>query len=306
MSHKNQHIIPKAYLKYFASDSKVHVVQLDNQYKRNVQLKGIGDKIFCDFKKGYYNFPNKNNEPYLEKMFGKVETKDYEEIMENIISKNDLGIETKNLIVKWMHMMKMRNSFLRDTFSGNIEWTEKTMLRLKTKSKISEEKSKAINLESIKSAKVIQLSTFLDNYQESLKDFFINFMFKDWTILKSDRINFLTSDNAGFSVSLSVENFSRGFKPVSSMYNLDKNVHVIHYFPLSNNYCLCLLPILKEIKEEEINSLADSKISFEEADEGKITLINKMTIQTSHKLVIGNKASDLENMNSFIESKFTP
>jgi len=45
MSYKKQHITPEAYLKYFAKENKVQVIQLNNEYRRNIQIKGIGDKI---------------------------------------------------------------------------------------------------------------------------------------------------------------------------------------------------------------------------------------------------------------------
>ena len=304
MSYKKQHIIPEAYLKYFATNSKVNVIQLNNEYRRNIQEKGIGDKIFCDYENFYYNYPNSRNEPVLEKMFGRIESNDYETIMTNVHYNTDLGFETKNIIINWLLMMKMRSSFFRDTFSNNIAWAERTKSKLKARSNISDLEEKEINATSKTVAKAIQLSAFLDDYQKTLKEYFVNFMYKDWSILKSDSINFITSDNPGFSVSLSMENFSKGINPVSSNYNLDRKNQVIHYFPLSKRYCLSLIPIFRNIEEDKINELTHSQIEIEVADTKKVQTINEMTIQTSHKLIIGNEFSDLENWIETIKQRF--
>lgn len=120
MTHKKQHIIPEAYLKYFSTNSKVYVIQLNNEYRSNIQEKGIGDKIFCDYENYYYNFPNRSNKPILENMFGRIESNDYETIMSRVNKNLDLGFETKDIIINWMLMMKMRNSFFRDTFAKNM------------------------------------------------------------------------------------------------------------------------------------------------------------------------------------------
>lgn len=304
MSHKNQHVVPKSYLKYFATNSKVNVFQLDNKYRRNIQEKGIGDKIFCDYSESYYDYPNSRNEQILEKMFGRIESNDYEIIMTNINHDTDLTFETKNLIINWLLMMKMRSSFFRDTLSKNIAWVEKIKSKLKTLDNISDLEEKAINTKSKTIAKTIQLSVFFDDYQNILSDYFTNFMSKDWSILKSDSINFITSDNPGFSVSLSREKFSKGINPVSPIYNLDRENHIIHYFPLSKRYCLCLLPIFRNIEVDSVNELIQSKIEIEVADTNKIHSVNEMTIQTSHKLIIGNEFSDLENCRASIEQRF--
>lgn len=130
MSYQNQHIIPKAYLKYFSENNFVHFIQLNNKYKTQVQKEGIGHRVFCDYEKKYYDFPNSKNEPVLEKMFQKWESRDYETIDERIESKQNISYETKQLIIEWLLMMKTRNSFYRDKISQVSAWLEKTKFGL--------------------------------------------------------------------------------------------------------------------------------------------------------------------------------
>ncbi len=304
MKYRKQHIIPEAYLKYFSTNSKVFVIQFNNTHRRNIQEKGIGDKIFCDYEDYYYNFPNINNEPILEKMFGRIESNDYETIMAGVESNSNLGFNIKDLLIKWLLMMKIRSSFFRDTFSKNISWAEKTITGLRTKTKLTEAEEKEINTKATRTAKTIQLSAFFDQYQETLKEYFVNFMYKNWLILKSDSSNFLTSDNPGFSASLSFENYLKGINPLSPIYNLDRNSNVIHYFPLSKKYCLCLQPILKRIDKQEVEELTQAKINIENVFSEKVDLINKMTIQTSHKLIIGIDNSYLAKWKDLIKENF--
>ena len=304
MDHEKQLIIPKVYLKHFATtNNKVKVIQLSNPHRRNIQEKGIGDQIFCDYEKRYYDFPNKRNEHVLEKMFGQIENEDYETIMSSVNSNEDLGYETKKKIINWTTMTKMRSSYFRDTFSSNIAWAEKTKSRLKSKSQISKEEEKNIEDKSKNIAKGIHLFSFFDNHNEILKEYFANFMCKDWSILKSTSSYFITSDNAGFSVSLSFDNFLRG-NSVSSMYNLDRVNPIIPYFPLSKEYTLCLFPLSQESIRKDVEDLKHTSIKIETVGNDKIYLINEMTIQSSYKLIIASESVDLENMLDLIKKRF--
>lgn len=299
MNYSNQHIIPQVYLKHFAENKCVYIIALSNKYNRAIQHKGIGDKVFCNYEKRYYDFPNYNNEPILEKYFSKRENTDYETIISRIDSRHNLSIETKFLIIDWILMMKTRSAFFRDRISKNISWIEEIKYRLINGN------DKLTEIDFIKNGKengkAIQLSSFLEynDYIEIQKEYSINFLNREWEILTTENDEFITNDNPGFSISISYDIYRLGLSPVSSIFNLDNSIYSIHYFPLTSNKCLCLSPIRKG-KSLEINS----DIKFQNASSEEVTIINHNTILTSYKLIISKSQNILINYRDIIKSKF--
>lgn len=294
----NQHINPKTYLKHFAEDKFVYSIKLDDKFQKKIYREGVGHKMFT--KKRYYNFPNRKNEPILENMFSIFENDDYNKISNNIENRIDLGITTKELLVDWILMMKYRSSKFRDNFSEAVSWAEKTMERLRSKSVLSKEKKKELEQKGKSIGKKIQLSAFLEEeqYIKLRKSFFVNFMSKNWVIMESKTINFITSDNPGYSFTSSQDIIRLNLSPISSMYNLNQKDNSTHVFPLTYNKCLFIIPFSENdvvtINERGVNTLLQKEIEFKECSTDDVNIVNDITASLAHELIIGKKEIDLK------------
>lgn len=293
----NQHINPKTYLKHFAEGKFVYVLQLKNEFQQNPLREGIGHKMFT--KRRYYNYPNTKNEPVLENTFAKIESGNYNVIINNIDKRMNLGIETKELLIDWMLMMKFRSTNFRDNFSNLVSWTEKTMEKLRTGEKLSDDKNQELDKKGKNVAKAMQLSAFLEKEQhtELRKSFFVNFMSRNWVILESNSINFITSDNPGYSFTLSRDIIRLNLSPVSSMYNLNQKDNSIHVFPLTSKKCLFLMPFSEhkayQINEKGVDFLLQEEIKFRECTIDEVTEVNDVTAFLAYELIIGKRETDL-------------
>lgn len=298
MGHKKQHINPEVYLKHFATKNFVYLINLKDKYRQNIQRKGIGDRVFWG--ENYYNFPNRKNEPILEKMFGKVESQTYEKIIENIENRTNLGYDTKQLLIEWLFMLKFRSKKFRDNFSELNSWLEKTMHGLKYGKESMQEKEEFFKESGKKVGKGMQLSAFLNKeiHPDLKKSFSLNFLYKHWEILEAEGKYFITSDNPGYSYTCSIDLIRLNISPISSMYNMNNSVNSFHVFPLTNDKCLLLSPIMKgdlpEINEKELEKLVDSEIKFRKCTESHLNQLNEGTATTAYNLIIGKKESDLK------------
>jgi hypothetical protein len=289
VSYNNQHIVPETYLKHFSEDKFVFFYDFNNDYKTNIQREGIGHKTF--WKKKYYSF--KGN-PSIEKSFSKFENH-YNKIIQDLENKTNLSLDMKSLISEWMALNKIRNPYLRDTFSRNIEWLNKTMRKLK-KEKYDET---ILKKNSIDQAKFLQLEKFINNtdYRELIKDYTVNFGSKRWRILIAEEDNILTSINPGFSVTVNFDIFRLNLSPVSSMYNLDRYSYVDHYYPLSSRMILVLEHEL--FTEEHLNpgrmeEFDKNEIEFVMGEQERIDQINLWTLETSNGIIISKQKETIE------------
>jgi len=295
--YKFQHTTPEAYLKYFSTDKFVHALELRNRYAKYIKKIGIGSKIFK--KKKYYDFPNKSNEPILEKAFGKIESKLYEDIIFSIRNKNNIGLELKMKSTEWIFMIKTRSTFFRENFEELFTWTEKTKYGLVNGKSAMDARLKEFEADGKHNAKAFQLSLFLDpKMHANLKENYIHsFLIKQWEVLTSDCVNFITSDNPGFSISFSEDIIRLNLSPLSSAFNLDNSINTKHYFPLTNNSCLCLTPHieieLEPDKEVDWSSLMSADVIYTEVSKKQIDFINKCTYLTSNDVVVAKEHSDL-------------
>lgn len=293
----NQHINPETYLKHFAEDKFIYAIQLNNKFQNKPFREGVGHKMFT--KRKYYNFPNRKNEPILENIFSNIENDDYNTIISNIENRINLRIDTKQLLVDWMLMMKFRSTKFRDNFSESVSWTENTMERLRTGNGLSQETERELEKKGKSIGKAIQLSAFLEKeqYTELRKSFFVNFMSRNWVIMESKSINFITSDNPGYSFTLSKDIVRFNLSPVSSMYNFNHKDNSIHVFPLTYNKCLFLTPFSEdevvEINDRGVDRILQKEIEFRECTIDEVNEVNDVTASLAHELIIGKTETDL-------------
>jgi len=289
VSHKKQHIVPETYLKHFSENKFVFFYDFNNAYKKNIQREGIGHKAF--WREKYYSFKDNTS---LEQSFSKFENH-YNKIIQDLENKTNLSLEMKSLISEWMVLNKIRNPYLRDTFSSNIEWINKTILKLKNE-KYDEA---TLKKNSIDQAKFLQLEKFVnhDDYRKIIKDYTINFSSKRWRIIFSKEDDVLTSINPGFSVTINFDIFRLNLSPISSLYNLDRNSYVDHYYPLSSKMILVLeheFFTQEYLKPGKMEEFAHKEIEFVAGEQEIINQINSWTIETSSGLIISKQKRILE------------
>ena len=121
-------------------------------------------------------------------------------------------------------------------------------------------------------------------------------MTKEWIVYVSEKKNFITSDNPGFSFTHSKENHLLNISTVFGDYNTNINKYVVHYFPLISKMCLCLKPYIwkDESTEEQISNDIHKEIQFQYVSDDIVESINDSTRWTAHKMVIGNLEADLK------------
>jgi hypothetical protein len=293
--YRKQHIVPKTYLKQFASqDNFVYVLEFNHQFRKSVQRKGIGHKIFCE--ENYYDFPNARREPVLEKMFARYEST-YNQGLEMLRSKSELGYPAKQLFINWMMMMKSRSTLMRESTSDLVSWIEKTSFGLMHGREKMEEREIEFAKKGKAIGKALQISMFLDDkmYDEVVRAYSANFLNREWTVWHSPNKHFITSDNPGFSYTFSKDLLRLKLSPVSRVYNLNNEIHSAHTFPLTSHLCLTMRPIKwkDDVDEATMSKAFMSNIKFETASEDFVFDVNRMTAQTSHKLVIARSSADL-------------
>lgn len=297
----HQHTIPRCYLKYFSTENRVWVFDLKNTFDNHTRQKGISDKIFT--RKEFYNFPNRSNEPVLENIFQKIESKDYHQIMQNVYSKTNLGPPTKILLLDWLLMMKLRSSYYRDNLNRLIHFAESTKYGLIEGRAAMKEKEPEFRNESKKISKAIQLSNFLSSgeYSKHRDECIKTFGPCEWAILRtSDENRFLTNGNPGYSITISEDIHRLNLSPYTPIYNLTRKRDeiAIHYFPLSLDYCLEISPIAALPNQEEyakqIIEIAKQDIKIKTANKAFVEKINQGTVQTAYELLIGNTSTDIE------------
>lgn len=273
----------------------MHFIELKSDRPKRIRKEGIGHKIFS--KTNYYNL---KGDPFLEMAFGKIESRDYEIIVERLKSRQNIGIDTKHRMIKWIMMLKLRSTSFRENLTRLFTWKEKTQYGLVNGRLAMEEKEAEFILKGRRIAKSSQISAFLDreSYIKSLTAFASNFLNHEWVILSADDSSFITNDNPGFSISISMDIVRLNFSPLSSQFNLDESVYSIHYFPISDKMCLKLIPMIERHAPNTtyavIEKLMNADIKFEKSTEEEIHVINESTFKTSNEIVVSRHSSQLK------------
>ena len=81
-----------------------------------------------------------------------------------------------------------------------------------------------------------------EEYKKTLSDYNENFKMKEWVVLQSNDLRFLTNDNPGFSLTFNQNIELLKMNPCFGDYNLSDNGLIIHVFPLAPEMCLYLRP----------------------------------------------------------------
>lgn len=291
----HQHIVPKVYLKYFSDNNFVHVVNFKDPFRKNIQRKGIGDKVFC--RKKYYDFPNKHESQYVEDQLSGFEGY-YNEVVKRLTDRSNLGYDTKQLIINWLHVSKIRNTHLREHMSELIGWVERTKYGLVHGAEAMRQREAEFARQGSIGGKLFQLENFINekSHNEIKQQYSFDLLKKEWTILVSKQQNFITNDNPGFSYTLNPDWMRLGYSPLTKVFNLSDRGLVTHFFPLAPTLCLMTKPFpwTEHTTEKEIEEDVLRNIAFDEAATAFVDLINKATIECANGLLIARDKADIE------------
>jgi len=283
--YRKQHILPKAYLKYFSKDNSgkgIYVLKLSSKSEK-AEIKNQGDSIF--WKKDFYTENRFEDKYIIEKSFGIVESK-YHSIVDSLKKQESLiNQEVRFGLIWWIALSKIRSPKIRDDY----ERKEKFFTQ------ISEILPSAYNTQSqqvkehfSRFAKQYHLDYFLDNdlFNKTFSEIASCLLTKQWIILIApESIKFWTSDNPGFSV-YSDEYEEKGFiTPDPSLNKLTIDSH--HFYPLTKDYCLECAP---HEKGSVINSnLNDEIVSYKHINHAICAEINRFTALTANDLIITDR-----------------
>lgn len=268
----------------------MYVINYADQFRKNIQRHGVRAKIFCE--PNYYNWKDRT----LEKQFSKYEGA-YHDIIQRLTNRSSIGLEMKHWVSQWMHMCKMRSKFVRDLVANIFTNIERYSFGYKYGGEEMKKYSKEFIDKGQLGGKIFQLQNFqTEEYRKRLEELTKNFLFKEWIVYISDKKNFITSDNPGFSYTHSKKNSLLKIPPVYGDYNINIQHSVVHYYPLTLKMCLCLRPYIwnNESTEEQIERDMIKEIQFENISEKSLESINYCTRFGAHKMVIGNLKEDLE------------
>jgi hypothetical protein len=203
----------------------------------------------------------------------------------------------KHWISQWMHMSKMRSEFVRDIVSNIFTNVERYSFGYEFGSEEMKRRSAEFKGKGKLGGKIFQFENFeTKEYWNSLEELTKNFLTKEWVVYLSQKKNFITSDNPGFSFTYSSQNQLLKYSPVFGDYNTSMDKFVVHFYPLTSKMCLCLKPFTwrDDSTEEQISNDINKVIQFESITDDMTESINDCTQHTSYKMVIGNLKSDVE------------
>lgn len=288
---KKQHIVPKAYLKYWEIDdnknkSHVYGINLKDKYKKGIQRFGLNHKVFKEVK--YYNDKSFKNPYYIEYFLSKNVENRFPKIMDEVIKEVNLSTEIRDDIISWLYFSNARSPIIRNNLKRISSHLQRVMEYMEGNN-LSDEKEIEIENNANKGAKEYHLKFFNDNdvllkngnlFKESLLN-------KQWRILKSNRLlEFWTNDNPGFSPNL-IERFAVD-EPYHSV--MEMNKQSIVYYPLSPKYCLEIKPF------DESNNISNEEniVKYEYATFELIEFINKGVFSTAIKMLVSKSKESLE------------
>lgn len=287
----NQHIVPRTYLKRWRiSDDQnfVYAIDISNKYNKGVQKIGLNDRLFT--RRRYYNDPSFQNAYIIEDVLGEDIEPLYGLIMQEIELEKDISLSTRENIIQWLYVSKMRSPNIRDNAKDLISKILNTIERYR-KAQVDETTKQFIKEYSTTLSKQLQLSAFSDEKQtEKLLTLFVETLaVKHWKILKSKpSFEFWTNDNPGFSPNTH-DRFAED-SPYHSV--MEMNSASMIFFPLSPKYCLEISPF-QQGTPLDICGLT-MNIKFEEASISDVMFINKGVFYTCCNLIISNNKEMLE------------
>lgn len=295
-----QHIVPKTYLKYWkiTEGNFVYGIDFSNKYKKEVQTFGLNDRVFKE--KKYYNHHSFENSYIIEDVLGQDIEPNYDKIMGEINNQTNLSTDSREKIMQWLYVSKMRSPYIRNNTERIANFLYKATEQFKNKD-LSPDKEKTIEQYSKQIAKEVQLNAFANEGQlESLMTLFIETLnAKHWRVLKSiPEFEFWTNDNPGFSPN-TVARFAENtpYHPIMEM-----NAHSIIFYPLSPKYCLQVSPF-QQGTPLDICALT-MEIKYEQASPELIEFINQGVFYTCNKILVSNNRESLQysirrNQNSY-------
>lgn len=287
----NQHIVPRTYIKHWriSEDANfVYGIDYNNKYNRNVQKFGLDHRVFKKYK--YYNHYSFENPYIIEDCLGQKIEPNYELIMGEINSEQNLSQTIREKIIQWLYFSKMRSTYFRDSTE---QFVNSLLLKFAKMSSanLNADEEKEIELYSQQMAFQFQLNNFtkIDYAKNHLRLFFEKLNDKHWRILKSNpKLQFWTNDNPGFSL-----NIDEGFSKVTPYHKvMELNQESIIFYPLSPKYCLQISPFELESPLDICALTMD--IKFEQASFEQINYINEGIFCTRNKLIISNNKEILE------------
>ena len=290
---KEQHYIPRVYLKQFQIDLEtnkgfVYCCDLSNPYRTKIQRLGLNDRLFK--LRNYYN-DSRLADPFLiERVLGADIEPTYSTIMQAVGKEGLLPTEIRENIIGWLYFTQCRAPYLRDNAKRMLRFIVETTNQY-NKHQPDQLEQKAIAEYINQTAREVQLNCFSssEDTDELLMTYIETLNAKHWKILKSlPDFPFWTNDNPGFSPNQSGRFVVyQPFHPV-----MELNGRSIIYFVLSPQYCLEIRPFFQGTPLDLCAMNMD--IRYEQADLEYINYINEGVFHTRYKLLISSNRNLLE------------
>lgn len=283
--YRKQHILPKAYLKYFSKDNSgkgIYVLKLSLQSKK-AEIKNQGDSIFWE--KDFYTENRFEDKYIIEKSFGIVESK-YHNIIDSLNNQKSLiSQEIRFGLIWWIALSKIRSPIIRDNYERKVTFINNIAEIFPP---AFNSQYQQVNEQFSSLAKKHHLNYFFDNdlFNKVFTDIASCLITKQWIILIApDTIKFWTSDNPGFSI-YSDEFEKKGFimpDPSFIRHTIDSH----HFFPLTKDYCLECAP--HEKGNIIYTNLNDEMVIYKYINFATCAEINKFTALTANDLIITDR-----------------
>jgi hypothetical protein len=275
--HRDQHIIPKVYLKYFSKseDGKgIAVLHYSHPYKKRIETKDSGDKVFV--KKNFYDTAQLADRKQIELFMANHIEPNYHRIIESVRSRSCVNdYNWKIRMMEWMIYSKMRSPMWRELLREELR--SKGHDFLFDSNELREEHMQMFHDENI-------LGFLLDYYGKNLSS-------KKWSVLKSPEYkSWLTSDNPGFSINVD-EYDKENIELLPNAYWTNISHDTVLYFPLSSEYCLRIQPY-NQGDDVSLN-ISNTPVQFELCTENEYRLVCSWIFYTHHSLLICSNREDL-------------
>jgi|ERR1035437_182155 hypothetical protein len=277
-----QHILPKTYLKYFSKDNSgkgIFTIDLSLQDTR-VQIKNPGDNIF--WRKNYYTDGRFEDKFVIEKSLGIIESS-YNKIINSIIKEETkISSEVKNNLIRWIIYSKLRSPIIR------MDYERKTRFKISFADLVSNESDSQFQIildQLNRHSKEYHLDHFFDTelFNKTFNDLATCALTKQWEILIAPQtMKFWTSDNPGFTIFADRYEKTGLTIPYPFFNKTTSDSH--HFFPLTNKYCLELIPYEKGSKIN--HDLNDELVKYKKIDNGRCNKINQFTAMTACNFLI--------------------
>lgn len=281
-NYQKQHILPKTYLKYFSRDYSGKGIITKDLTSQNdkIEIKNQGDKIF--WKKNYYTDGRFEDKYIIEKSLSIVESS-YHSIIDSIgREETKISFETRINLTKWIIFSKLRSPMLR------VDYKRKMRFKISLADLVSNKTTSEfqIILDHLdRHSKKYHLDHFFDlelfnNFFTELADCAIR---KQWQILIApETMRFWTSDNPGFTIL--ADRFQMTGLAIPYPFFNRPTFDSYHFFPLTNKYCLALIP---HEKGSKINiNWNDELIEYNIITKSYCSKINQYTTMTACDFLI--------------------